>query len=144
MALKRIDHIGVAVEDAGQVARLFCEILGTDPAGEDSLAAEGLEVVSVAAGSDHIEFFTPTRPEHTVRRFLDRRGGNALHHICIEVDDLEHELNRLRRLGIEIVDREPRAGAHGKRVAFLHPKSTGGVLIELSESASAGPSDLAP
>jgi methylmalonyl-CoA/ethylmalonyl-CoA epimerase len=144
MALKRIDHIGVAVEDAGRVARLFCEILGTDPAGEDSLEAEGLEVVSVAAGSDTIEFFTPTRPEHTVRRFLDRRGGNALHHICIEVDDLEHELKRLRGLGIEVVDHEPRTGAHGKRVAFLHPRSTGGLLIELSESASAGPSDLAP
>jgi methylmalonyl-CoA/ethylmalonyl-CoA epimerase len=144
MALKRIDHIGVAVEDAAQVARLFCELLGTDPAGEDSLAAEGLEVVSVAAGGDHIEFFTPTNPEHTVRRFLDRRGGNALHHICIEVDDLDHELSRLERLGVALVDKKPRPGAHGRRVAFLHPKSTGGLLIELSERASAGPSDLAP
>jgi methylmalonyl-CoA/ethylmalonyl-CoA epimerase len=143
MGLKRIDHIGVAVVDAEEVARLFCDVLGADPAGEEILS-EGLHVVSVAAGDDTIEFFTPTRPDHTVRRFLDKRGGSALHHICIEVDDLDQELVRLRGLGIELVDAKPRPGAHGRRVAFLHPRSTAGLLIELSERASAGPADLAP
>ena len=143
MGLKRIDHIGVAVNDVGQVARLFCEILGTDPAGEEDLPAEGLEVISVAAGDDKIEFFTPTRADHTVRRFLDKRG-NAIHHICIEVDDLDYELRRLKNQGVELVDEIPRAGAHARRVAFLHPRSTGGILIELSEHPSGGPADLAP
>ncbi len=143
MPVKRIDHIGVAVNDAAKLARMFCELLGTDPAGEEELEGEGLEVFSVAAGGDHIEFFTPTRADHTVRRFLDKRG-NAIHHICIEVDDLDHELKRLKNLGVELVDEKPRAGAHDRRVAFLHPRSTGGILIELSERASHGPADLAP
>jgi methylmalonyl-CoA/ethylmalonyl-CoA epimerase len=78
-----------------------------------------------------------------VRRFLDKRG-NALHHICIEVDDLDAELARLDKLGAELVDRVPRSGAEARRVAFLHPRSTGGVLIELSERSGSGPRDLAP
>lgn len=143
MGLKRIDHIGVAVEDAAKAARIFCELLGTDPAGEEDLESEGLKVISVAAGEDTIEFFEPTRAEHTVRRFLDKRG-NALHHICIEVDDLDAELARLEKLGAELVDRTPRSGAQARRVAFLHPRSTGGVLIELSERGGTGPRDLAP
>lgn len=143
MGLKRIDHIGVAVKDVEQVARIFTELLGAEPAGEEELEHEGLRVISVAAGDDTIEFFEPTRPDHTVRRFLDQRG-NALHHICLEVDDLEAELARLVRLGVELVDRAPRLGAHERRVAFLHPRSTGGILIELSERPSGGPSDLAP
>jgi len=143
MGLKRIDHIGVAVEDAAKAARIFCELLGTDPAGEEDLESEGLKVISVAAGEDTIEFFEPTRAEHTVRRFLDKRG-NALHHICIEVDDLDAELARLDKLGAELVDRTPRSGAQARRVAFLHPRSTGGVLIELSERGGTGPRDLAP
>jgi methylmalonyl-CoA epimerase len=144
MGLKRIDHIGVAVFDVKEVARLFCDVLGADPAGEEILSGEGLHVVSVAAGDDTIEFFTPTRKDHTVQRFLDKRGTSALHHICIEVDDLEQELKRLKGLGIELVDAKPRPGAHGRRVAFLHPRSMGGLLVELSERASAGPADLAP
>lgn len=143
MGLKRIDHIGVAVEDAAKAARLFSELLGTEPAGEEELAGEGLKVVSVAAGDDTIEFFEPTRADHTVRRFLDKRG-NALHHICIEVDDLDAELGRLGKLGVELVDRTPRGGADARRVAFLHPRSTAGILIELSERSTSGPRDLAP
>ena len=146
MGLKRIDHIGVAVDDVEQVARIFCELLGAEPAGEEDLEREGLRVISVAAGDDTIELFEPARsarPDHTVRRFLDQRG-NALHHICLEVDDLDADLARLARLGVELVDRTPRAGAHERRVAFLHPRSTGGILIELAERPSGGPSDLAP
>ncbi len=143
MGLKRIDHIGVAVNDAGQVARLFCELLGADFAGQEDLASEKLKVFSVAAGDDQIEFFEPTSAEHTVRRFLDKRG-NAIHHICIEVDDLDHELRRLKDRGVELVDEKPRLGAHGHRVAFLHPRSMGGILIELAERPSKGPADLAP
>jgi methylmalonyl-CoA/ethylmalonyl-CoA epimerase len=143
MGLKRIDHIGVAVEDAAKAARIFCELLGAEPAGEEDLESEGLRVISVAAGEDTIEFFEPTQADHTVRRFLDKRG-NALHHICIEVDDLDAELARLDKLGAELVDRVPRSGAEARRVAFLHPRSTGGVLIELSERSGSGPRDLAP
>lgn len=134
MGLKRIDHIGVAVEDAAAVARIFCDLLGTERVSEEELTTEGVKVVSVCAGDDHIEFFEPTRTEHSVRRFLDKRG-NALHHISIEVNDLAGELARLAERGVELIDRIPRAGAGGKQVAFIHPRATGGVLIELSETA---------
>ncbi len=143
MAVKRIDHIGVAVEDAAELARLFCELLGTESLGEEALSGEGVKVFSVVAGDDTIEFFEPTRSDHSVRRFLDKRG-NALHHICIEVDDLDQELARLHKLGVELVDRKPRAGAHSRQVAFVHPRSTGGILIELCERGGTGPRDLAP
>jgi methylmalonyl-CoA/ethylmalonyl-CoA epimerase len=143
MGVKRIDHIGVAVEDADAIARLFCELLGTDAAGEEELDEEGVRVVSVTAGDDTIEFFQPIRDDHSARRFLDKRG-NALHHICIEVDDLEADLARLTRLGVELVDRRPRPGAYTRRVAFIHPRATGGILVELSERSGSGPRDLAP
>lgn len=134
MGLKRIDHIGVAVEDSAALARLFCDLLGATRVSEEELAEEGVKVVSVRAGDDHIEFFEPTRAEHSVRRFLDKRG-NALHHISIEVDDLTEELARLAARGVELIDPTPRPGAGGKRVAFIHPRATGGILVELSEPA---------
>jgi methylmalonyl-CoA/ethylmalonyl-CoA epimerase len=143
MGLKRIDHIGVAVEDAAAVARIFCDLLGTARVSEEELAVEGVKVVSVTAGDDHIEFFEPTRADHSVRRFLDKRG-NALHHISIEVDDLTGELSRLAACGVELIDRAPRPGAGGKRVAFIHPRATGGILIELSDTGTERSPEQAP
>jgi methylmalonyl-CoA/ethylmalonyl-CoA epimerase len=140
MGLKRIDHIGVAVDDVEQVARIFTQVLGAEPAGEEELADDGLRVISVVAGDDTIELFEPSRADHTVRRFLDRRG-NALHHICLEVDDLDAELARLTRLGSSLVTGAA-PGADDRRVAFFI-RARPGYLIELG-TPSGGPSDLAP
>jgi methylmalonyl-CoA/ethylmalonyl-CoA epimerase len=135
--LKGLDHIGVAVGDAEGLARVLCEVLGAERRGAEELAGEGLRVVSIQAGDAHLELFEPTRPDGSVRRFLDKRG-NAMHHVCLEVEDLAAELERLRAAGVELIDRVPRQGAYGSQVAFIHPRATGGILFELSQKPSSG------
>jgi methylmalonyl-CoA/ethylmalonyl-CoA epimerase len=136
-AICGLDHIGIAVDDAGGVARVLCAALGADPRGQEELPGEALRVVSIDAGPVHLELFEPTRPDTAVRRFLDRRG-NALHHVCLEVDDLAAALERLRGMGVQLIDETPRQGAYGSRVAFIHPRATGGILFELSERPAGG------
>jgi methylmalonyl-CoA/ethylmalonyl-CoA epimerase len=131
-AIRGLDHIGIAVDDAEGVARILCAALGADPRGQEELPAEALRVVSIDAGPVHLELFEPTRPDTAVRRFIDRRG-NGLHHVCLEVDDLGAALDRLRDLDVRLIDETPRQGAYGSRVAFIHPRATGGILFELSE-----------
>ena len=130
--VKGLDHIGVAVDQADEVARTLCDVLGATESGREELAGEGLRVISIDAGDTHLELLEPTGPGGAVRRFLDKRG-NAMHHICLAVDDLAAELTRLTAAGVPLIDEQPRSGAYGKQVAFIHPRATGGILIELSQ-----------
>ncbi len=130
--IKGLSHVGIAVEQIDEVARVLCEVLGTTEAGREELIDDGLRVVSIAAGNTHLELFEPTRLDGSVARFIAQRG-NALHHVSLEVEDLAAEIERLKAAGVRLIDEQPRTGAYGIQVAFVHPKATGGILIELSQ-----------
>jgi methylmalonyl-CoA/ethylmalonyl-CoA epimerase len=123
------DHAGVATDDATALADLFADLLGFEIAHEE--AFDGLRVVFLDCGDGYVELLEPL-DDGTVARYLDENGP-GIHHLALATDDIEAALERARDLGIDLVDEEPRPGAWGHSVAFLHPKSTGGVLIEFVE-----------
>jgi methylmalonyl-CoA/ethylmalonyl-CoA epimerase len=121
------DHVGIATDDAGALAELFESLLGTPVAHEETF--DGMRVVFLDCGEGYLELLEPLEDEGAVAGFLDRNGP-GLHHVALATDDIEAALDDARDLGIDLVDEEPRPGAWGHEVAFLHPKSTGGVLVE--------------
>lgn len=123
-----IDHVAVAVQSIAESGPVFELLTGEPLSVAETLPAQGVRVAFVGA----LELIEPLGPDTTVGRFLDRKG-QALHHIAYRSDDLERDLARLDAAGIRLIDRTPRTGANGHRVAFLHPSSTGGVLVELVE-----------
>lgn len=125
-----IDHVAVAVESITAVQPVFESLLGAAGSRVQHIAAQGVNVVFIGEGPARIELLEPTDANGAVARFLKRRGP-GLHHLAYRVADIAAELDRLDTAGYELIDRQPRAGADGHRVAFLHPRSTGGVLIEL-------------
>jgi methylmalonyl-CoA epimerase len=125
-----LSHIAIAVRAADPIAALLEQALGGVRGGEEVLDDGGLRVVFVRLGPVTIELLEPLRPDHTVARFLETRGP-GLHHVSLDVADLEAALERCRAAGIRLVDERPRPGADGTQVAFLHPRSLGGVLLEL-------------
>jgi methylmalonyl-CoA/ethylmalonyl-CoA epimerase len=131
----RIAHLGIAVRDLDAAVAFYRDVLGMPAGARETVGDQGVEVAFVHAGEPEIELLHPTRPDSPVGRFLDRRG-EGLHHVCLEVTDIRAELARLSALGVPLVDREPRIGAGGHLVAFLHPKGARGVLIELEQKRS--------
>jgi methylmalonyl-CoA/ethylmalonyl-CoA epimerase len=121
-----LDHIGIATDDAAGLADLYADLLGTDAVHEESF--DGMRVVFLALDHGYFELLEP-EAEGTIARYLDRHGP-GMHHVAFETPDVEAALDRARALGVERIDEEPRPGAWGHTVAFLHPKSTGGVLVE--------------
>lgn len=133
-----LSHIAIAVRDADALAGTLAAALGASRGDEELLDGETLRVVFVHAGPVTFELLEPRSAEHTVARFLDARGP-GLHHVSLEVPDLEAALARCRDAGVRLIDAAPRPGAHGTEVAFLHPQSMGGVLIELCRRSGARP-----
>lgn len=131
----RIDHLGIAVKDLAQAEALYEALLGAPPRGRETVAAEGVEVSFFQVGESRIELLQPTGPDSPIARSIEKRG-EGVHHVCLAVDDLEAEVARLRARGFQFVGAAPRPGAGGHQVAFIHPKSAGGVLVELSQSGS--------
>ncbi|HEX9384636.1 MAG TPA: methylmalonyl-CoA epimerase [Gemmatimonadaceae bacterium] len=126
----RVSHIGIAVEALAESVPFFRDILGLpEVALEDS---DGASIVGFSAGEPLVELLEAEDPASPIARFLAKRGP-GIHHICFSVDDLDAMLERCRRAGVQLIDEKPRIGAEGKRIAFLHPKSTAGVLVELSD-----------
>lgn len=125
-----IAHIGIAVSDLDAAAAFYRDVLGLAPLPPES--AGGATIVSFALGDAQVELLAPQSPDGPIARFLARRGP-GVHHVCYRVRDLEAALAACRQAGYELVDQTPRPGAGGHRVAFVHPRSTGGVLIELSD-----------
>lgn len=125
-----IAHLGLAVRAIDDALPFFRDVLGLSivPLGD----SDGARIAGVAAGDALIEFLEPERPDSPIAKYLDKRGP-GIHHLCLAVDDLDAMLATCRNAGITLVDETPRLGAEGKRIAFLHPKSTGGILVELSE-----------
>jgi methylmalonyl-CoA/ethylmalonyl-CoA epimerase len=131
----RIDHIGVAVEDLDEAIALYSDKLGMREQHRETVEQFGVEAVLLEIGDGHVELLSPISPDSAVGRFLER-SGPGMHHVAYRTDDIESALQSVRSAGLRLIDEEPRTGIRNSRVAFLHPKSTGGVLTELVEPAS--------
>jgi methylmalonyl-CoA/ethylmalonyl-CoA epimerase len=128
-----IDHIGIAVNSIREAAPLYAAMLGQETSGFEEVNTEQVRVAFFGKGAGRIELLEATDPGSPVARFIDRQGP-GLHHVCLRVPDLESALERAVEAGATLIEPGMRPGAHGTRVAFLHPRSTGGVLLELRES----------
>lgn len=129
--IKRIGHVGVATRSIGVTAD-FYKLLGLELDTIEVLEDLGVKVAMLKVGESAVELIEPIREESTVHRFIERRG-EGLHHLTFEVDDLLKTLATLKEANIKLIDQEPRLGAEGQWIAFVHPHSTGGVLIELCQ-----------
>jgi methylmalonyl-CoA/ethylmalonyl-CoA epimerase len=127
-----MDHIGVAVEDLDDAIQLYEERLGMPLQHRETVEEQGVEAVLLGVGESHVELLRPLSPDTAVGRFL-ARSGPGLHHVAYGTDDIDSALEAVRGAGLRLIDERPRIGIRGSRVAFLHPKSTGGVLTELVE-----------
>ena len=132
MNVDRLDHIGIAVEDLEASCTVYRDVLGIEPGGIEEVADQKVKVAFFPVGDSKIELLEPTAGDSPIAQFIRKRGA-GIHHMAIRVDDLEAALDRAREAGIRLIDEEPRAGAGNARIAFVHPKSTGGVLLELCE-----------
>lgn len=130
----RIDHVGVAVSDLDAAISLYESSFGMALAHRETVDSQGVEAVLLDVGEGHVELLRPLGPETAVGRFLERKGP-GLHHLAYAVEDIEKALDQVRAAGLELIDSEPRLGIRGSRVAFLHPRSTAGVLTEIVEPA---------
>lgn len=128
----RIDHIGIAVSSLGE-AKGFYEALGLACEGEETVVDQGVRVAFFPAGESRIELLEPTDSERPIGKFITKKGP-GLHHLCVMVPDVRKSLADLKAMGYILIDEAPRTGAGGHLVAFVHPKSTGGVLLELCQS----------
>jgi len=126
----RIAHIGVAVESIEAALAFYRDVLGLLPGHPEE--SDGARIVSLRFGESDVELLEPRSPDSPIAKFLDRRGP-GIHHVCYRVADLDAALAACRSAGYQLVDETPRLGAGGHRIAFVHPKSTSGILIELTE-----------
>jgi methylmalonyl-CoA epimerase len=134
--LGRIDHIGVATDDLDAAVALYEEALGMPVAHRETVESQGVEAVLLSIGDGHVELLRPLGPDTPIGKYLDNRGP-GLHHVAYAVDDIDGVLSKLKEAGIEMIDSQPRIGIRQSRVAFVHPRSTGGVLTEIVEPAKA-------
>ena len=132
--LGRIDHIGVATDDLEGAIALYEETLGMPISHRETVESQGVEAVLLDVGDGHVELLRPLAPDTPVGRYLESKGP-GLHHVAYAVDDIDGTLGTLKEAGVELIDSEPRVGIRDTRVAFVHPKSTGGVLTEIVETA---------
>jgi methylmalonyl-CoA/ethylmalonyl-CoA epimerase len=129
---ERIDHIGVAVEDLDAAVHLYKERFGMAEQYRETVEEQGVEAVLLEIGEGHVELMRPLGPDTAVGKFLERRGP-GLHHVAYQTTDIDSALEKAKAAGLRVIDEQPRVGIRGSRVAFLHPKATGGVLTELVE-----------
>lgn len=134
MAFKKVDHVAIAVPDLDEAIRLYQSLLGKGPEHIEEVEDQKVRAAFFGVGETNLELLFPIAPDSPISKFLEQKQGRGgLHHICLQVSGLEQHLEELKKQGMKLIDEKPRIGAHGKKIAFVHPKSTGGVLIELSE-----------
>ncbi len=129
---KRLTHIGIAVNDLDKSSELFSKLFRTNADHSEEVSDQKVKATFFRVGEGGIELLQSTGADSSIAKFIAKRG-EGIHHLSFEVDDIEAEIARLKKEGFQMIDDEPRVGADGYRVAFLHPKSTNGVLVEISE-----------
>jgi methylmalonyl-CoA/ethylmalonyl-CoA epimerase len=129
---EKVDHIGIAVASLDEALKLYRDQLGLDCKGIEVVEAQKVKVAFLPVGESKIELLESTDPEGPVGKFIEKKGG-GVHHLSFRVSNIEEKLEQLKQQGVELIDQKPRYGAGGAKIAFLHPKSTGGVLIEICE-----------
>lgn len=129
---KKINHIGVAVKSIEASTPFYRDVLGMTFEGTEVVAEQKVKVAFFAVGESRVELLEPIADDSPVAKFLEK-NGEGTHHIAYEVDDLAATLEKLKAAGVRLIDEVPRCGAHGTRIAFLHPKASGGVLTELCQ-----------
>jgi len=129
---KKISHIGIAVTSIDEALPFYTEVLGLEFEGTEVVEEQKVKVAFLAIGESRIELLEPTAPDSPVAKFLEKHGP-GVHHLAYQVEGLEERLAALKGQGVRLIDETPRTGAHHTRIAFLHPKASGGVLTELCE-----------
>ncbi|HPE36992.1 MAG TPA: methylmalonyl-CoA epimerase [Spirochaetales bacterium] len=128
----KIDHIGIAVANLDQTLKLYTDVLGMSLHGTETVADQKVKVAFLPLGDSELELLESTDPEGPIAKFIAAKG-EGIQHIAFKVDNIEAALDEMRAKGIRLIDEKPRYGAGGAKIAFLHPKSTGGVLVELCQ-----------
>ncbi len=137
--LKKVDHIGIAVKDIESALKVYRDALGLKHEGTELEESRQLQAAMLDCGGTHVELLQATAPDSIISRFIEKRG-EGIHHVCFEVDDIYQTLAALKAAGLRLVDEEPRKGVGGTLVAFIHPRSTGGVLLEVAQKTEKQPS----
>lgn len=133
--VKRIEHLGIAVKNLEESLIVFEKLLGTKSYKEEIVTSESVKTAFLKVGESKIELLEATDPESAIAKYLEK-NRQGFHHVAFEVDDLDAELSRLKNEGFELIHQSPKDGADNKRIAFLHPKSTAGLLVELCQEKS--------
>jgi len=132
MSFLKISHIAIAVEDLEVAKNAFETLVGNKVQLVEDVPDQKVRVGMIPVGESQLELAGPTDPSSTISKFIQKRG-EGIHHICFEVDNIKSELSRLKAAGFQLIDEKPRLGADGHLIAFIHPRTTAGVLVELSE-----------
>lgn len=127
-----LDHIGIAVKDINAHLALYKDMLGLEFEGIEEVADQKIKAAILDTGDAKIELIEPTSEDSPISKFLGKKG-DGMHHIAIAVENIESVIENLMNAGVKMIDEKPRIGAHSKKIAFIHPKSTGGVLVEICE-----------
>jgi len=130
--LRKIEHLGIAVEDLDASAKVFEDLLGVAPYKTESVESEGVDTMFFQVGESKIELLRATNPDSAIAKYLEMNKG-GIHHIAFDVENIEEEIERLKSLNFELIHQSPKDGADNKLIAFLHPKSTARVLVELCQ-----------
>jgi len=131
MRILKIDHIGIAVKNLAESAKLY-EMLGIQSTGSEVVAEQQVKVSFFPVGDSEIELLQSTSPDGPIARYIEK-NGEGIQHLALRVDNIEAALAELKANGVRLIDEKPRYGAGGAKIAFVHPKSTGGILLELSQ-----------
>ena len=129
---KRLTHIGIAVKNLDNSSRVFSKLFGMNQSHTEEVAEQKVKAMFFKIGEGGAELLEPMNPDSTIAKYIEKHG-EGVHHLSFEVDDIDAEIARLKKEGFQMIDEEPRVGADGFKIAFLHPKSTNGVLVEISQ-----------
>jgi len=130
----RVDHIGIAVADLAEAKKFYTDMLGLKATGEEVVEEQKVKVCFIPSGDSELELLESTSPDGPIAKFIEKNGGrNGIQHIALRVDNIEQTIADLIAKGVRMIDEKPRYGAGGSSIAFVHPKSTGGILVELCQ-----------
>ena len=132
MELKRVDHIGIAVKNLEEAVNFYETAIGLKAVGYETVEEQKVKVAFMPCGDSELELLESTEPDGPIARFIEKNGP-GIQHVAIRVDDIDKALEELKEKGVRLIDQTPRYGAGGARIAFVHPKATGGVLLELTQ-----------